>query len=141
MDIDDKDRALIQWGLGVLKQQIESDCAQLERIDALRTYFDRPTPTPVVVVKVSGGLVHGTVSDVPIDILVLDYDTDGTDVALRSYPEMDGSMCVANAYIEAPIVNSTYAKQLLRISELESTTTTGADVQRSSEEASSPRPN
>ncbi|MEO7326493.1 MAG: hypothetical protein ABIW82_16865 [Dokdonella sp.] len=133
MDIDDKDRALIQWGLGLLKLQIDNESSQLDRIDALRTYFDRPPTPPLLVVKVSGGLVHGTVADAPMDVLVLDYDTDGTDKDLQRYPEMDGSVCHANEYIEAPLVDSMYARQLLRISGLESTTTACADVPMSSE--------
>lgn len=76
---------------------------------------------PLVVVKISGGCVTGTVSNIPgVDVLVVDYDVDSfEDDGLRSFPEKDGSHAAAVSFFEPPLMDAEYTKTLLSIAESE----------------------
>lgn len=79
----------------------------------------KPACPPVVIVKISGGVVQGTVSNVPgIDVLVLDYDTDGTDDdQLAHFPEKGGDVDAADAYYVSPLHDDAYTATLVAIKE------------------------
>lgn len=74
---------------------------------------------PTVIVKVSGGVVQGTVTNVPgLEVLVLDYDVEGCDEAdLKAFPEKGGEEDYADVQYETPLFDTNYARQLVQIAE------------------------
>lgn len=55
--------------------------------------IDPPAIAPRVVLIVEGGLVSHVLADAPVDVLVLDYDTQGTTEAenIVQVPQIDGT--------------------------------------------------
>ncbi len=71
-----------------------------------------------IVVKVSGGLVQGIVTNDPTaKILVLDYDIDNDDRGFPEYPEPDGTSEEAAGWFEEPLVDESYTNTLVQIAE------------------------
>lgn len=74
-----------------------------------KRYIERPR----IFVKISGGRVQGAVSDVPIDVEVLDYDTDGVeDDELYAVPEKNGEIDDCIVYSEQPLVDPAYCDEI-----------------------------
>ena len=47
---------------------------------------------PRIVIRLEGGCVQAVLSDTPVELMVVDYDTDGGDPAeMDSIPQNDGS--------------------------------------------------
>jgi len=70
--------------------------------------FGGRTPTPVrVVIGVEGGLVTGVSADRPVEVLVLEYDTDGVEEDQISV--IDGEEC-CTGYFSADLLPDVVAK-------------------------------
>ena len=76
-----------------------------------------PAVAPLVIVKFNGGMVQGTVSNIPLECLVLDYDVEGDDSDALEFPEQGGDLDPARAYYEDPLVDAQYAKELREIAD------------------------
>ena len=59
-----------------------------------------------IVVIVEGGLVQYTLADGDAELLIVDYDVDGTDQGLVEVPQGDGSTRQANVYRDDPALAS-----------------------------------
>lgn len=66
----------------------------------------KPRIVPRVIVTMEGGLIHNISSDAPVDVMVIDYDTEGLDEGLiTQVGQTDGSGNVTgyqNAYVTLP---------------------------------------
>lgn len=106
-DKENFERSDLEWQMllkSIPTQQIQ------EFIDDMNGVYN---VKPCVFVKVSGGRVQGTVSNMPLDVTVLDYDIDGCgDDELVDIPEADGEMCAAIVYDEAPLVDEAYCEMI-----------------------------
>lgn len=67
-----------------------------------------PSLDPQVVVAVSGGLVQGMSANMPVSVLVVDYDVDGSGECFRS---MEGDAC--NMWKEVADEDGIFEKQLI----------------------------
>lgn len=73
--------------------------------------------TPILIIKMDGGVVQGTVTNVPgLEVLVLDYEVMKPD-ATAQFPEQDGELADASAYFVPPLVDPPYARKLMDICE------------------------
>jgi len=69
----------------------------------------------IVAVKIAGGLVQSVIaSNRDIDIVIIDYDIDGTNDQPVDVPEPNGVKEQALAWREVPYVNAKYAARLQR---------------------------
>ncbi len=69
--------------------------------------------SPGVVIFVNGGLVQGAISNMPVDILVVDSDVDGADEPLKKYVDRDSEF-EANAYDETPLISKKLVEENFR---------------------------
>lgn len=76
-----------------------------------------PFQAPAVAVKVSGGIVQGTVSNMPCDVLVIDYDCDGEE-GVVPVPERNGDTDSARMYEEAPLIEAKYLATLFALKDI-----------------------
>lgn len=81
---------------------------EMRRRDSLDTFNlvpqDITLPMPRVVVALEGGLVQGASSDLPVDMVVVDYDTEGgDDEDIVDLPQNDGS--TAESFIRGEYVD------------------------------------
>lgn len=63
---------------------------------------------PTVVCNITGGVLQGSSSDYPVDVICLDFDTDSCDDHLI---ELDGSDCYA--YESGSSIDPTFVEQVL----------------------------
>ena len=49
------------------------------------------TPPPRIVITMEGGLVQAVLSNIAVDVLVIDYDTEGTTDPTVMIPQSDGT--------------------------------------------------
>jgi hypothetical protein len=74
---------------------------------------DAEMSKPRIFIKISGGRVQGTVADIPCDIEILDYDTEGVeDDELYAVPEKNGEIDDCIVYSEQPLVDPAYCDEI-----------------------------
>lgn len=83
-------------------------CALVERVKAATLACQAAKPIRVLI-ALDGGLVQGGCSDVPVEIIVVDYDTGGADPAeLVDVPQDDGTTTEAFAHSQSFTVDPAF---------------------------------
>ena len=72
---------------------------QLDAIDTLRLFMSESlgeNPSPVqVIIQTQGGVIHDIVSNIPVEVTVLDADTEnGNDIVTIDVPQLTGEFIV-----------------------------------------------
>lgn len=72
---------------------------------------------PKLVIHIEGGLVQFTYSDMPIEVLIMDLDTEGCSPdELTKYHDMEGEEAEAHFHFDSPLprLDKTWVKKLFR---------------------------
>jgi hypothetical protein len=103
--MNDRDRRAVVYALHVLQEHSylynPSDHAALseDEIDGLIAALDATPPDTPVLIVVEGGLIQSVITDAPIAVTVIDYDTEcADDDEICEVPQSDGSMEDAFVY-------------------------------------------
>jgi len=90
------------------------DAAHTVALEALDGNRDLGIPAPVrVMVGVEGGVVQGATANVPVELVVVDYDVDGAEEAVP-VPQTGGGTCMASVVCYPALVDPDTLRVLWR---------------------------
>ena len=85
--------------LELAQQNIINDPEMANAIDTVRLFMSESlgeNPSPVqVIIQTQGGVIHDIVSNIPVEVTVLDADTEnGNDIVTVDVPQLTGEFVV-----------------------------------------------